>query len=113
MISAPCRFCGQIVMVPDDCTDPVREATSRCNCEAAQYYRHLEDCRAKAKVNVALLIEDNDMIQNFLCRSIDMIGEHFKELSLKDNAGFKYSLKLKQDGTIKVSKSITKTESYE
>ena len=100
-------------MVDDDCVDPVKEATMRCNCDAAQYYRHLEDCRMKAKANIALIMDEQDTLQRFLLAAVDIIGEHFKDLSVKDNSGARYSLKIKTDGTIKVTRTITQTDSLE
>lgn len=111
--TAPCKFCGQVNIVPDDCTDPIEEATRVCSCDSAEFFRRLEGNMLKAKSN-AVLICDDEVVREFLNHAIELAGTgKLKNMTQTDGNGVRYTVRMKADGTFKIEKSITRKESIE
>lgn len=117
--TAQCRFCGQVVQIPEEMTIPQAEeyATMNCDCPVAMDYRTKKVRREKAMKNVEKLFgseaepEDKcpEEIVDLLREGVEQVySGYLAKITLNMRGGLKACISQNAKGEINVERIETK-----
>lgn len=120
MITAQCRFCGQVVTFQQDKVFTEKEkqerATLECYCKGGESYRKIVRRKEKALENIALLfggeneIEEDvgDSVVKLLRAGVDSINANsLEKMTLNLRGGIKAVISQNSKGEISVERTET------